>query len=54
MVENDNKDRYQKIPGSNPGRVYKYLTTRWPNGKASDYGNFYFLFFNFAELWKEM
>ncbi len=29
------RDRYQKIPGSIPGRVFR--ETRWPNGKASDY-----------------
>ena len=29
---------HQEIPGSNPGQVYLYATTCWPNGKAPDYG----------------
>jgi hypothetical protein len=38
----------QEIPGSNPGRVCGM--TRWPNGKAPDYGSL-LMFFVLVVFW---
>ena len=38
----------QEIPGSNPGRVCGM--TRWPNGKAPDYGSFLLFWLSSGEV----